>query len=244
MPAPRGKTTLVHTAVDVGRQGSVRPLEHRLVIEQDAPHRTDGWRVRHRIGQIDVMAIGDRQRAAHNLMHADEQLRSVRCGQHFIDHTVDRLVAKRVNGLEALLLLAQSSPQGLGGVRVIEDVATRLDLDLEFRNGERPGAQSLRQTSLEIEEPQQPPRVLLDAELSAQGPLVAWEPVGKSLPALGRRLAALRKRCDGIARRGCRIGCGIAVVRHGTDLRRSEFSNGPRRYHEHTARGLSLDDCV
>ena len=116
------------------------------------------------------MAIRDRQRAAHDLMHADEQLGRVRGGQHLVDHAVDRLVAKRVDGLETLLLLAQSRPQRMGGVRVIEDVAARLDLDLELGNGERPRAQGLGQSAFEIEEPQQAPRVLLDGELSAHGP--------------------------------------------------------------------------
>ena len=170
MPAPGCQPTLVYTAVHIGCHGRIRPGQHRFVIEQDPLQRANRRRIRHRIGQVDVVTVGNRQRAAQHLMDTDQQFRSIGGRQHFVDQPIDRPITHRVDELQAAFLLAQPRTQGVRSVRMIEDVPARLDLDLEFGNSQRPGAERLSHASFEIEEPQQTPPVFLHGELAAQRP--------------------------------------------------------------------------
>src|SRR4030095_9518369 len=88
--------------------------------------------------------------------------------EHFLDEAIDLRIAKSIDRRRAHLLLRQTLAQKSRGIRVIENVPASLQLHLELRDRQRPSAQRLHQPALEIEEPQQPTRILLHRELAAE----------------------------------------------------------------------------
>ena len=108
----------------------------------------------------------------------DEQLGRVRGAQHLVDEAIDLGVAKGVDVGEPLLLFGEPLAERAGGVHVIEDVPPRLDLHLEVGDGERPRAERLRETALEVEVPQEAAGVLVDAVLAAELARLGGKAVG------------------------------------------------------------------
>jgi hypothetical protein len=131
---------LVHAAFDVGREGCVRPIQHGLIVDQNASEAADGGHVRDRTGVIDMMPVGRGQGPANDLMNPRQQFGRIGRAQHFLDEPIDPSVAESIDVLKPHLLFGQAFPQQAGGVGVIKDMATELELHLELRDRERPGA--------------------------------------------------------------------------------------------------------
>ena len=73
MPPPRCQLALICPAFDVSRDCGVGPGEHRFVISENAAQATNGRGVGDRVGVVAMVPVGRGQRAAHDLMGADQQ---------------------------------------------------------------------------------------------------------------------------------------------------------------------------
>ena len=137
------------------------------------------------IGVVDVVAIGGRDGAAKDLMHAHEQLGGGFSTEEFVDKTIHFGVTVRIDCGRAHLVLGKTFAQRPGSIGVIENVAAGFEFHLVVRNPERPRAKAVHEATLKIEKPQQAPTIFLHVELAAKLSTVDGETKRIARAALG-----------------------------------------------------------
>ncbi len=189
--------TFVTLAADVAAMAPNTNIGAASVVSgvgEDLPEHAHGGSVGDRAGPVDVVTVGGHQRPPGDGVDPHEELGSIARREGLLDEAVDLLVAMLVDAVQPLLHLVEPLAQAPRGIHVPEDVTSGLELHLQLGDGERPGAQALRQAALEVEEAHQPARPLLDGELAPQPAAVAGKAVREGLEARAGCAALLRAR--------------------------------------------------
>ena len=89
-------------------------------------------------------------------------------------------------------LFRKTFPQRAGRIGVIENMPTRFEFHLVFRNRQRPSAERVHQSALEIKVTQQPPAIFFDRKLTAELATIHREMIGVAGAPLRRGFALAR----------------------------------------------------
>ena len=134
MPAPHCQFRFHHAAFNVRGDRSLGPLEHRLIIAENAPQAADCRHISDGVCIINVVFIGCRQRSSDHLMHSHQQLaRGIRA-EHLLDNSINFRIAKSINISQTHLLLIKPLTQQPCSIPVIKNVPPGLQLHFKFRN--------------------------------------------------------------------------------------------------------------